>query len=448
MIRIGSMCSGFGGLELALAAALAPGPVSTAWHCEVDPAAGATLEKHQPGTPNHGDLTKVDWSRVEPVDVLAMGVPCQAVSAAGRQLVEADPRWLWPAAYAGLLALRPRLVVFENVRNLISIRGGEVWATILNDLRSAGYAVRWLTLGACAVGAPHHRHRVFAVALHVGHDRYAPVRVDAPECGARRGALLASPLARDGEGRNEGDAAYWERKRARGFNGGIPLGAQVGLLPTPTTADGVGGRSVDTRERHNGRPLGASVLDLLPSPQARDGGNGRGTPDATLATARLAAGRRNLDDAVGSLLPTPKAQDARNGLNYVNNRGEPGGLAAVDKLDLIPTPRASDAKNGGPNQGIASGDIALSSAVIGERWGKYAAAVARWEGIISRSAPEPTEVGPRGGRRLAATLPEWMMGLPSGYLSGHLGRSDALRLAGNGVCPQQGAAAIDLLLSA
>jgi DNA (cytosine-5)-methyltransferase 1 len=48
---------------------------------------------------------------------------------------------------------------------------------------------------------------------------------------------------------------------------------------------------------------------------------------------------------------------------------------------------------------------------------------------------------------VAAALPEWMMGLEPGWLTGHLARGDALRLAGNGVCPQQGAAALDALLT-
>jgi DNA (cytosine-5)-methyltransferase 1 len=415
VIRIGSMCSGYGGLEMAVAAALTPQQVEVAWHCEVDPAAVETLDKHRPGTPNHGDLRTVDWSVVDPVDLLAMGVPCQTVSAAGRQQAENDPRWLWPAAYAGLRTLRPPMVVFENVRNLVSIRKGEVWADILADLRAAGYAVRWVTVGACTVGAPHHRHRVFALAAYVGPAAPAAVRLDVPECGNPRGAngrdmlltpragdgdgktgasarrsdgygpaglasqlaLLATPLARDGEGRNEGDAAYWERKRAAGFTGGIPLGAQVTLMATPTTADASGGRSVD------------------------------GRIDRSMAKKAL----------------------------------------QIQVLTLLPTPRGSDGKNGGPNQGIASGDIALSSAVIGERFGPYAAAVARWEAITGVPAPEPTETGPRGGRRLAAAFPEWMMGLPAGRVTGHLDRKDALRLVGNGVCPRQGARAIDVLLT-
>jgi DNA (cytosine-5)-methyltransferase 1 len=87
--------------------------------------------------------------------------------------------------------------------------------------------------------------------------------------------------------------------------------------------------------------------------------------------------------------------------------------------------------------------VALSSAVIGDRWAEYAPAVHRWEDIFGRSAPEPTEPTSRGGgQRLAPQLPEWMMGLDRGYLTDHLERVPALRLAGNGVMPQQAAHAV------
>lgn len=334
------MCSGYGGLELAATAAL--GDTSTAWHAEVDPAAVATLAKHFPGTPNLGDLRAAHWPHVEPVDLLAMGVPCQAVSAAGRQQVELDPRWLWPAALTGLTALRPRAFVFENVRNLISIRKGEVWTGILAD-----------------------------------------VRVAVDECGARRGgaALLASPRATDAE---RGPSSGKGLDGARRSMASAPLVAQIGLLPTP---------------------------------QARDG-DGRPVPSRVVAQARVDRGDRSMDlENALALLPTPRAGDERNGHSYRNSRGEPGGLASTTLLD------------------------------IAERWGKYATAVARWGALRGVAAPEPTEIGPRGGRRLAAALPEWMMGLEPGWLTGHLERGDALRLAGNGVCPQQGARAIEVLLT-
>lgn len=343
-LRIGSLCSGYGGLELAVAAALSPLGVSTAWHAETDDDASAVLKWRFPDVPNLGDVKTL---AAPPVDLLAMGVPCQPVSAAGEQLVYDDPRWLWPYALRVLADLRPPAFVFENVRNLISIREGTVWAAVLADMRAAGYAVRWLTIGACAVGAPHHRHRVFAIGAYVGSGAPPVVRLDVDECGARRG-LLATPVARDGGDRGgEGDAAYWFA-RGRDLNR-APLGAQV---------------------------------TLLPSPPARDGQDGRGQPAPATAQARLDSGRRNLDDAI-----------------------------AVD-------------------------------------FGPYAPAVARWEALRGVAAPEPTELGPKGGRRLAGAFPEWMMGLDPGWITGVPGtdRKAALKMAGNGVCPQQGAEALRLLL--
>ena len=115
------------------------------------------------------------------------GFPCQPFSAAGAQLAESDPRYLWPAVRTAIAHLRPPRVLLENVRNLVGMRKGEVWRTILDDLANLGYDVTWLTLGACAVGAAHHRHRVFALATQ-GATPLPAKRLDVQECGARRGA--------------------------------------------------------------------------------------------------------------------------------------------------------------------------------------------------------------------------------------------------------------------
>lgn len=74
-----------------------------------------------------------------------------------------------------------------------------------------------------------------------------------------------------------------------------------------------------------------------------------------------------------------------------------------------------------------------------EWWGDYLPAVRRWENTFGRPAPEPTEVGPRGGRRLAAPFAEWLMGLPEGHVTAvpGLSRADQLHKIGNGAMPQQ-----------
>lgn len=92
-MRIGSLCTGYGGIELGLTQAGLE--FDAAWYAEIEPALLRNL----------GDLNVVDWSDVEPVDMIVGGIPCQPVSIAGRQQADADPRWLWPAALAALAAL-------------------------------------------------------------------------------------------------------------------------------------------------------------------------------------------------------------------------------------------------------------------------------------------------------------------------------------------------------
>ena len=109
-------------------------------------------------------------------------------------------------------------------------------------------------------------------------------------------------------------------------------------------------------------------------------------------------------------------------------------------MRLLPTPRATDGEKGGPNQRGSSGDLALPAAVQPGRWGQYGAAITRWERVIGRTAPEPTEPGRTGKPRLSPRFVEWMMGLPEGHVTDLLSRNDALRVLGNGVVPIQAAA--------
>lgn len=71
---IGSLCSGYGGLDLGVQSALGG---TLAWHAEVDPNASRILARHWPGVPNLGDITTVGWSTVPRVCVLTAGFPCQ-----------------------------------------------------------------------------------------------------------------------------------------------------------------------------------------------------------------------------------------------------------------------------------------------------------------------------------------------------------------------------------
>lgn len=78
-------------------------------------------------------------------------------------------------------------------------------------------------------------------------------------------------------------------------------------------------------------------------------------------------------------------------------------------------------------------------------WGKYAAAVARWESVVG-FAPSPTEISVRGTLCLSPPFSEWMMGLPRGWVTDvDLPRRNKLKILGNGVVPQQAVLALRLL---
>ena len=80
-------------------------------------------------------------------------------------------------------------------------------------------------------------------------------------------------------------------------------------------------------------------------------------------------------------------------------------------------------------------------------WGRYDEAIRRWAAVTGRSAPLPTERGAHGQARLSPSFSEWLMGLPSGFVTAlDLPYSAQHRILGNGVVPQQATAALRMLV--
>jgi DNA (cytosine-5)-methyltransferase 1 len=92
---------------------------------------------------------------------------------------------------------------------------------------------------------------------------------------------------------------------------------------------------------------------------------------------------------------------------------------------------------------LGSDRTSRASSVGGIAWGRYEAAIHRWEALTGRTAPYPVERGTRGQPRLAAAFSEWLMGLPTGFVTDlGLPYSAQHRALGNGVVPQQAIAAL------
>lgn len=97
------------------------------------------------------------------VDIVVGGPPCQAYSTVGKRLID-DPRGkLFREYYRVLKEFNPRLFVFENVRGIMSIQGGELLKTIILLFETLGYKVQCKILNAADYGAPQIRERVVII---------------------------------------------------------------------------------------------------------------------------------------------------------------------------------------------------------------------------------------------------------------------------------------------
>ncbi|GAA4377346.1 hypothetical protein GCM10023088_37080 [Actinomadura verrucosospora] len=338
---LGSLCSGYGGLDLAVAEVLDVAPV---WVADPAPGAAAVLAHRFPGVPNLGDLAAVDFGQVPRVDVLCAGFPCQDLSYAGRGagIREGTRSGLWHVIADAVGVLRPRYLVLENVAAIVARRPG--LDVVLSDLATLGLTAEWTCLRASDVGAPHARNR-------------------------------------------------W-----------ILLATDPAASPAGAVADPARRRHQRPRNPREERPGPGNRCDAAADPP-RDGRH-QGRPEP--------AGQQGRPDA-------PIGRDA---------------AADADRAGGEARGRRPGTGDAGRREPVVSG---------GTHWGCYAPAIARWEYLIGRTAPHPTEpTGRHGADRLSPGFVEWLMGLPDGWVTDvpGLSRNQQLTLLGNGVVPAQGAAAL------
>lgn len=329
-MRVGSLCTGYGGLDLAIGGE----PVFVS---EIDPHANRVLEQRFPNVPNLGDFTALD--ELPECDVLTAGFPCQPVSQAGKRAGTDDERWLWDdiERVVGGMGRPPAVLFLENVRGLLSANGGDAMGRVVSGLARLGYVGSYRLVSAAGVGACHRRERVFIVAAH------------AEQVGRGPGTGL-----RPGEG-PEGFSRFG---RGRSGNDGGETAAHAERV-------GRQGAITGTLRHDSGSDPGSTAhADSDPRPERHSGSERPGQP----------------------------------------------------------TPRRVD---------TARSDL----------FGPYWPAVARWERIIGRPAPDPTTRA-----RLNPRFVEWMMGLPDGWVCDTgVSRTAQLKILGNGVVPQQARAAWNML---
>ena len=135
---------------------------------EIDNMACATLRRNRPKW-NVIEADLRTWQPAESLagtDLLAGGVPCPPFSVAGHQLGRDDERDLFPEMLRLTEELRPRAVMIENVRNLMSQRFSAYRDEILREFKELGYeSVGWELLNAADYGVPQLRQRAILVVM-------------------------------------------------------------------------------------------------------------------------------------------------------------------------------------------------------------------------------------------------------------------------------------------
>jgi DNA (cytosine-5)-methyltransferase 1 len=159
LMKIGSLCTGYGGLDMAVEAYF---DAEMVWCAENDKNASMLIQERF-NKPNMGDIKQIDWASLEPIDILTAGYPCQPFSHAGYRKGENDERHIWPFILQGISILRPKIIILENVRGHLSLGFKEV----LGDLAKNGYDAKWRVVRASDVGAPHQRARLFIIAYSI-----------------------------------------------------------------------------------------------------------------------------------------------------------------------------------------------------------------------------------------------------------------------------------------
>lgn len=221
------------------------------------------------------------------------------------------------------------------------------------------------------------------------------------------------------------------------FENGLKVSPAVAasLLPTPVVADQYSATMVSS-QHSDGSMHSVSLAQIMHRPDLLEIPNMQ-----TLPTPKA------LDGIKGNLKTSQERLDSGHQVDLPN--------VAIDlielnsgPIELIGTPRVSTA-NGSTSSQVAAGapKRRVEDQVLTTNWGKFEPAIRRWENM-TRPAPAPTKPdGKDGAHRLSSEFTEWMMGLPQGWITGHgLKRNDELKMAGNGVVPQQAELALRMLL--
>jgi DNA (cytosine-5)-methyltransferase 1 len=167
-LSILDLFSGIGGFSYA--AEQLVGGFHTVAFCDTDKACHKVLAKHWPSTPIFPDICELTAADIKPLcpnglSLITAGFPCQDLSVAGKQAgYDGERSVLFYEIIRLARELRPKFLLLENVRNLLSHQNGETFQETLFQIAKAGYDAEWAVIPASDVGACHRRERIWIIA--------------------------------------------------------------------------------------------------------------------------------------------------------------------------------------------------------------------------------------------------------------------------------------------
>jgi DNA (cytosine-5)-methyltransferase 1 len=165
------MFAGVGGFRLALER---EGYECVGW-CEIDKWCQKLYRAYYrpEGEYFKADILAIDPRELPDFDIITAGIPCQSFSYAGKRRGMHDERGLplWKKFFEVVEAKRPKVVVIENVKGLLSSNRGWDFAFVLHKMDEIGYDAEWDVLNSKDFGVPQNRERVFIIGHLRGESR-------------------------------------------------------------------------------------------------------------------------------------------------------------------------------------------------------------------------------------------------------------------------------------
>ena len=160
------MFSGYGGASFALKKAGIP--FKCVGYSEVDKYAIQCYEQNHPGIKNYGDCSKIIPDDLPDFDLLTGGFPCQDVSIAGNRDLSKGRTMLINDIFRVAKSKKPKYMLLENVKGLLSFNDGKLWGAIRYTLQNLGYGVAYKVLNSKHHGIPQNRERIWIVCKYGG----------------------------------------------------------------------------------------------------------------------------------------------------------------------------------------------------------------------------------------------------------------------------------------